>query len=304
LPLSDRLGYNFTGNGDVLGFGYNNDEPINGVGRYLHEMSEPVGPCITGIIDVREQDDLDEGMVIEEGVIPSSLASLLATTFAAVAPFVGKGTDRGVVDFAREMGRQLDSVALGALHGAIHNTQTYLVMTHDRAEGRMYLKDDRLRIDWPGVGSQPIFEKVNERLHEATRALGGTYLRNPVWTKLLKKELVTVHPLGGCPMAEDAEHGVVDDRGRVFSGAQGKDLYDGLYVSDGAIMPRSLGVNPLLTISALAERNVALLARDHGWEIDYTLPSAQAQGSPQPAAPLLGIQFTETMKGYFSTSAL
>ena len=47
-------------------------------------------------------------------------------------------------------------------HGAVRNTQTFLVMCHDRADGRMYLEDDRLRIAWPGVGEQPIFELANQ----------------------------------------------------------------------------------------------------------------------------------------------
>jgi cholesterol oxidase len=115
----------------------------------------------------------------------------------------------------------------------------------------------------------------------------------------MKKDLVTVHPLGGCPMGEDAESGAVDHKGRVFSGNSGAEVYDGLYVCDGAIIPRSVGVNPLLTISAIAERNTALLAHDRGWTIDYAL-------SPVPAGEeqlvRTGIQFTETMRGYFSTA--
>jgi cholesterol oxidase len=60
---------------------------------------------------------------------------------------------------------------------------------------------------------------------------------------------VTVHPLGGCPMADDAQSGVVDDAGKVHG-------YDGLYVLDGSIVPTALGVNPSKTIAALAERGV------------------------------------------------
>ena len=99
-------------------------------------------------------------------------------------------------------------------------------------------------------------------------------------------------------MAEDAERGVVNSRSQVFSGAQGMDVHDGLYVMDGSIVPRSLGVNPLLTISALAERSCELTARDHNWPLDTSGPSAFAQEQPEPKT---GVQFTETMRGYFST---
>ncbi|MEO6457826.1 MAG: GMC family oxidoreductase [Chloroflexia bacterium] len=301
LSLSTKLGHNFTGNGDVLAFGYNCDQPINGVGvgMNLEEVEEPVGPCITGIIDIREREELDSGMVIEEGTIPSPLGRLLAPAFATASGLLGEDTDAGADDSRRERGREVHSLVRGPYHGAVHNTQTYLVMTHDDSAGRMYLEDDRLRIDWPGVGKQPIFTQVNERLEEATRALGGTYLKNPLWTEWAKHDLVTVHPLGGCAMAESAERGVVNHKGQVFSGETGDGVHTGLYVCDGAVVPRSLGVNPLLTISALAERTCALLARDRHWEIDYTLPSAPH--GMYTKAPL-GIQFTESMKGYFSTS--
>ena len=301
LRLSPRLGHGFTGNGDVLGFGYNCDQPINGigVGPDLDEVEEPVGPCITGIIDLREREALDEGMVIEEGVIPSPLARLLPPAFAAASGLLGDDTDLGAADMTRERGRELHSLVRGPYHGAVHNTQTFLVMSHDDCMGRMYLDDDRLRIEWPGIGAQPCFTRVSERLQEATSALGGTYLKNPIWTEWAKHDLVTVHPLGGCSMAESAAEGVVNHKGQVFSDEAGDGVYEGLYVCDGAVMPRSLGVNPLLTISALAERTCALLARDRGWTLDYTLPSAPKQMYTK--APL-GIQFTESMKGFCSTA--
>jgi cholesterol oxidase len=67
---------------------------------------------------------------------------------------------------------------------------------------------------------------------------------NPAWS--LGQKLITVHPLGGCAMAETPDHGVVDPRGEVFG-------YPGLYVADGAVMPRALGVNPAMTIAAMSE---------------------------------------------------
>lgn len=299
LALSDKLGHNFTGNGDVLAFGYNNEQVINGVGfgDRPADKQEPVGPCITGIIDMREQPRLDNGLVIEEGSIPGGLARILPQTFAAAARLLGKDTDQGLGDRIGEKMREVESLTRGAYTGAVRNTQTYLVMTHDDAAGRMYLENDRLRIEWQGVGSQPIFQRVNNRLTEATQPLGGTQIPNPIWTDFFGHDLVTVHPLGGCILAEDAEHGVVNHKGQVFASNQGTNVYENLYVADGSVIPRTLGVNPLLTISAIAERCCALIAQDRGWTINYDLSTVPSL----PKTPAkVGIQFTETMRGYFS----
>ncbi len=72
-------------------------------------------------------------------------------------------------------------------------------------------------------------------------------------------------------MGDTGAGGAVNHKGQVFSGA-GAAVHDGLYVYDGAMVPTTLGVNPTLTISALAERCCALIAADRGWSIDYALP--------------------------------
>jgi cholesterol oxidase len=62
---------------------------------------------------------------------------------------------------------------------------------------------------------------------------------------------VTAHILGGAVIGQTTERGVVDPYHRVFG-------HDGLHVVDGAAVSANLGVNPALTIVALAERAMSL----------------------------------------------
>jgi hypothetical protein len=71
------------------------------------------------------------------------------------------------------------------------------------------------------------------------------------------------HPLGGCRMAGSKDLGVTDDRGAVFDN-------EGLYCFGSSIIPTSLGVNPSLTIAAVAERCAEGLVARMG---DFGLPA-------------------------------
>lgn len=297
LPVSDQLGRRFSGNGDLLGFSYNGPDVIEGVGHGTRDpaTSDPVGPCITSVIDLREQPVLDDGLVIEEGSMPGAIGGLVSGLLA-VGSSAGSVPPGG--DPLARTRRQLRTLTGGPYVGAMRATQTYLVMGHDSGTGALRLEDDRLRIDWKGAGFERVASTADRRLEQIAHAIGGVYQRNPTWHRLLGDTLVTVHPLGGCNMGEDAERGVVDHAGRVFAGRRGAAVHDGLYVMDGAIVPRPLGVNPLLTISALAERAVARLADDRGWVIDRRLPGAP-DADPAASAPI-GVRFTETMKGHFA----
>jgi choline dehydrogenase-like flavoprotein len=64
------------------------------------------------------------------------------------------------------------------------------------------------------------------------------------------------HPLGTARMAARPADGVLDQSGQVHG-------IDRLYVCDGSALPTSLGVNPQLTIMALATRLADHLLHDH-----------------------------------------
>ena len=64
----------------------------------------------------------------------------------------------------------------------------------------------------------------------------------------------TAHCIGGCVIADSSTNGVVDSRHRVFG-------YRKMYICDGSVIAANLGVNPSLTITALAERAMSFIPR-------------------------------------------
>ncbi|MDO8418528.1 MAG: GMC family oxidoreductase, partial [Rubrivivax sp.] len=71
-------------------------------------------------------------------------------------------------------------------------------------------------------------------------------------TEALANIPTTAHILGGAVIGRSAAEGVVDLDGRVFG-------YDSLLVCDGSILPANPGVNPSLTITALAEHVMSMV---------------------------------------------
>ncbi|MGH9455961.1 MAG: GMC family oxidoreductase N-terminal domain-containing protein, partial [Terriglobia bacterium] len=157
LQVSDRLGYRFSANGDVQGFAYNTTEEVNGIGFGTRRPGEidPVGPCITAMIDVRSKNANEQGMLIEEGVVPGAIASLLPELLAAAAQASGSEWTGGAAELLARKEREVASLLHGPYHGAIRQTITYLVISNDNSGGQMILKDDRLRIVWPDVYKLP-----------------------------------------------------------------------------------------------------------------------------------------------------
>ncbi|KAJ2904834.1 putative cholesterol oxidase protein [Zalerion maritima] len=258
LTMSNEVGQNMSGNGDILAFGYNTDHEVNSMGRPFPSPYSPVGPCITGVIDNRHgHDNPLDGYVIEEGTMPTALAPFLQAMLDLLPGSIDpKGEN--VVQRTQAALQRYGSRFLGPYYkdGAMEKTQVYLIMSHDSNQAILTLKDDKPVLEFMGVGRSHHVKELNAVLEKATNAIGGTFVQNPFYA-LLQQQQVTVHPIGGAAMARDGTGatGATNDVGEVFSG-NGPETYDGLVVMDGALVPTALGVNPFATITALAERAV------------------------------------------------
>jgi cholesterol oxidase len=274
LQLSPRLGTGFSGNGGALAFSYDHAAEVNAIGwggdkaRYARSGTadgvSPPGPTIVATLDARPGLTLREGVLIQDGIIPGALAHLgheLITTQATLIQLARSRMNRD--------GPQQDPLALS--DEALRRTQVYLGIGHDDAGGEMRLKHGHMTVEWPEGVNQIGGQRTDEYLGLSEQPLDAIYLANPfrrplpeALTSVLSgppaqgTELV-VHPLGGCRMGEDFSCGVVDHRGAVFSGITPHATYESLHVWDGSILPGSVGVNPFLTIAALAERAAAML---------------------------------------------
>jgi cholesterol oxidase len=113
---------------------------------------------------------------------------------------------------------------------------------------------------------------------EAAELLGEELDGEPqnVISEVLLRTPATAHILGGCSIASSADGGVIDTRHEVFG-------HPGLYVCDGSVIPGNLGVNPSLTISALAERFAAQFEPAPGMT-PAALAEREIRFGPSPAA--------------------
>lgn len=128
-----------------------------------------------------------------------------------------------------------------------------------------------MRENGKGFHEDTIYKEMDttlRKLAEAFTGRAGAEFTNPFVSTasaaLKAKSLMVTHPLGGATIGKDATQGTVDEFGRVFDKSRTGEraFYAGLYVVDAAIIPTSLGVNPSLTISALALRVADQIAKE------------------------------------------
>jgi len=239
LPrLSSSLGRNWSSNGDFLTPAW----------HQCRDIWADRGPTIGSAINYLDGSQKDRVFWIQDGGIPN----LLGKFFEAVQHV--RRTSKSDRHWADELAPRSSKHALLRLMSRwdlFRHIMPWFAQGVDAGNAELFLDaNGSLDMKWSLSESLLLFKEIADKHHELARATGGFPIPLPGWS--LEKDLITPHALGGCNMGETEKEGVVDHKGEVFG-------HPGLYVADGAIVPRALGVNPSRTIGALAERIADLM---------------------------------------------
>lgn len=250
LPnLSEHLGKGWCGNGDLEGTVLNT--PTDNI--------PTKGPVITGAIKYNFKpypDGFPHSCYIQDAGYPVGLAWYLcgkAPSPSSIVHIIQLGWKfltgylKRLVNFKdKKFEINLGDDVAHALDRDRFVRKSYMLlgMGRDRSDGTITLRnDDEPLINWNMDGSQLHYDRVRDEMKQIAEKMQGTFADNPL-THLDK--IIAVHPIGGCCMSDSQETGVVDAKGEVHG-------YPGLYVVDASILPTSVGPNPSLTITAVAE---------------------------------------------------
>ena len=206
-------------------------------------VQQTVGPSISSVIDFMDASSGGERFVIEDDGFPNLILGALKAC----------ATGPGGAELGRSLLKQIEAhVGDG---GALRNVMVWLGAGMDAADGQLALKRPfftpwvrRLDLQWNPQHSEGVVKAIMDIHRRLTEATGGRPMTPVGWN--LFRNMLTLHPLGGCKMGSSAADGVVNHLGEVFG-------YRDLFVVDGSILPASIGRNPSHTIAALAERAAA-----------------------------------------------
>jgi cholesterol oxidase len=254
LALSPRLGTTFSANGDDLVIASDFADPVRAIATGFPTQAprgtQPVGPHSMALIDLGDEHGpvwVHDGTMLRVMASLAPLKDLLELNVRSAVRILRDGIDGD--DMIR--------------------TQLYYVVAHDDASGTLGLKKDRVVVDWPGYSKAPERIRAEHKVKALIERAGGAFDTNPFAMTAFGGNRIIAHPLGGCAMGDTVDTGVIASDGRVFNPSQGPTgVYDGLYVCDGAAVPSAVGVSPLLTITALAERAMMLAARRLGRSVE------------------------------------
>jgi cholesterol oxidase len=252
LPqLSQRLGSRFSGNGDLLMFATRCQD--EGMPRRLNASRAPVITSTFRFPDGEDTGGPERGFYLQDAGYPLAVDYMWEMLDRSLLQRIGRAAFELIRAYvARDVRAEIDrELGEGVGSGELSSTSMPLLgMGRDVPTGQMSVRDDpvtkvpMLELAWSDAPSRGYLDGAIARGRQVAQALGGSFTENPLtW---IFNDLITVHPLGGCPMGNSIEEGVVSPRGEVFN-------YPGLYVADGSILPGPVGANPSFTIAAVSD---------------------------------------------------
>ncbi|WP_405683672.1 GMC oxidoreductase [Streptomyces sp. NBC_00057] len=122
----------------------------------------------------------------------------------------------------------------------------YLAITKNpnRAEFSWNTATSKVDLSWQTSWKQPSIDAAKTIFDKINKTEGTIYRTDLFGTYKIWGDHLTYHPLGGAVLNK-----ATDNYGRLHG-------YSGLYVIDGSLIPGNTSVNPFVTITALAERNI------------------------------------------------
>jgi cholesterol oxidase len=142
-------------------------------------------------------------------------------------------------------------------------TVIFLVMqSADNAMKMIWKKNlfgGKMKIDNSGHKKVPAFIPVGQEVMERY-ARKVTGIPQNILLEVFFNRPTTAHILGGCPMSETIETGVVDKDLKVHG-------YSNFYITDGSVIQGNIGVNPSLTITAMAEYCMKSIPSKEGTDV-------------------------------------
>jgi cholesterol oxidase len=121
---------------------------------------------------------------------------------------------------------------------------------------RKGLLGGKMKIDNTGNRRVPAFIPIGQEVMERyARKVAG--IPQNILLEVFFDRPTTAHILGGCPMSETATTGVVDKNMKVHG-------YENFYITDGSVIQGNIGVNPSLSITAMAEYCMSTIPSKEG----------------------------------------
>jgi cholesterol oxidase len=235
------------------------------LGKRVRTNSE----AITAVLAAKQEIDLTQGPAISSDFHLNAYTHVTQNRVPLSYWFM-KLYASPLVDGAQPLQRALRTLAEFVVHPLRSSASMRSRDWHKRVTliSTMQSLDNQMSLDWgrdlftgfkPGLRSRLVAgQRAPTYIPEANRAarafaqVSGGQPANSLIESVLNMS-VTAHILGGCCIGPEPGQGVVDGSCQVYG-------HPGLYVVDGSAIPANVGVNPSLTITAMAERAMSVFS--------------------------------------------